>query len=637
MISAETPVENKHRTNGWGVDLNYEDAFGNWHETSAETVKAILKAMDADGEALAPEPDDSVTVVHAGEQRELSSDGTIVLESGETVSFRNRLPSDLPVGYHQLQLDGAAKPGSLIVSPGKCWLPEQLQTWGWAVQLYAARSRESWGIGDFEDLSRLAQWSAKQLNAGMMLVNPLSAATPIIPQQSSPYFPASRAFLNPLWLRIESIPGATSETVPRLEETARAARDLNRLRQIDRDKIFTLKMRALESLWLRFTGDSAFDNFCRERGDELHRFAVFCALAEQHQSGWHSWPEKYRHPAGADVAQFAQAQGGRVNFYKWIQWQLDRQLRRCAGHLALMQDLPIGVDPDGADAWAWQDYFASGVGVGAPPDEFNTQGQGWGLPPFVPHKLRAAAYKPFIETIRSGFRHGGGLRIDHVMGLFRLFWVPNGMSPAQGAYVRFNPDEMLSVVALESMRARAYVVGEDLGTVEEGAREKLGEYGVLSYRLLWFEKDDPSAYPREALSAVSTHDLPTVAGLWSGSDLQKQRQLGLKPNEESTNEIKTRLETMADLDKNAPIEEVVVGAYRLLARAPSRILSAALDDALAVKERPNIPATSSDQNPNWSIALPVPMEEIMQATLPRRIAEALARPQRLIVEPGSAD
>ena len=628
MTSAETSVQDKRRTNGWGIDLNYEDAFGNWHQTNKETISAILKAMDADPSTLAPESDDCVMIVRAGEQRELSSGATIVLETGETISVPYRLPADLPTGYHRIQLDNRVKPSSLIVSPAKCWLPEQLHTWGWAVQLYAARSRESWGIGDFEDLNRLARWSGRELGAGMLLVNPLSAATPIIPQQPSPYFPTSRAFLNPLWLHIESISGATAKTVPHLNEIVRAARELNRDRLIDRDKVFALKMQALESLWLFFTGDSAFDTFCRERGEGLHRFALFCALAEKQQSGWHGWPEQYRHPAKPDVGEFARDHENRIRFYKWIQWQLDIQLARCAEHLALMQDLPIGVDPDGADAWAWQDYFAQGVGVGAPPDEFNTQGQGWGLPPFVPHKLRAGAYKPFIETIRSAFRHGGGLRIDHVMGLFRLFWIPNGMSPAQGAYVRFNPDEMLAIVALESERARAYVVGEDLGTVEKEARENLTAYGVLSYRLLWFEKNNPGAYPREALSAVSTHDLPTVVGLWNESDLAKQYKLGLKPNEESTKEIKSRLKTMAELADDSPVEEVIIGAYRLLSETPSRIVTAALDDAAAVEERPNIPATSSDQNPNWSLALPLTLEEVMASELPRRIAQTLRRPAK---------
>jgi 4-alpha-glucanotransferase len=290
-----------------------------------------------------------------------------------------------------------------------------------------------------------------------------------------------------------------------------------------------------------------------------------------------------------------------------------------------MQDLPIGCDPDGADAWAWQDYIAKGIGVGAPPDELNTQGQDWGLPPFVPGKLRAAGYAPFIQIIRAAFRHCGGLRIDHVMGLFRLFWIPNGVSAAKGAYVRYNPDELLAIVALESERAQAYVVGEDLGTVEEEAREKLAEHCILSYRLLWFEKDAPETYPREALSALTTHDLPTVAGLWTGSDLDKQHELGLKPNEEGTAEIVERLKLCAELDPDDPIEEVVAGAYQLLSKAPSRILTAALDDALCVEERPNVPATMSDKNPNWSIALPKTIEELMEAELPKRIAKALKR------------
>jgi 4-alpha-glucanotransferase len=211
------------------------------------------------------------------------------------------------------------------------------------------------------------------------------------------------------------------------------------------------------------------------------------------------------------------------------------------------------------------------------------------------------------------------------MGLFRLFCIPEGSSGADGAYVRYNPDEMLAIVALESERAQAYVVGEDLGTVEDGVRKKLAQYGVLSYRLLWFEKGDPETYPREALSAVTTHDLPTVAGLWSGSDLEKQGELGLKPNEQSTAEMRDRLLSMARLPRDATTEDVIAGAYQVLARAPSRILTATLDDAALASERPNIPATMGDQNPNWSLALPLPIEDLMASKLPRRIAAALSR------------
>jgi 4-alpha-glucanotransferase len=625
MIAISNETAKQVRTNAWGIDTCYEDAFQKWHDTPPGTIDAILCAMGAEPGQLAAPHDDSVIFARTGEQLALRGCASVTLESGEIIDCEVRLPADLPSGYHHVRFEDSEKPHRLIVSPGQCYLPENLRTWGWAVQLYAARSRESWGIGDFSDLDTLARWSGDELGAGMMLLNPLSAATPITPQQGSPYYPTSRRFFNPLWIRIEEAPGADTEKLPQLEELARAGRDLNQRRIIDRDRIFELKMHALDLLWLQFAGDAAFDAFCKEQGADLDRFAVFCALAEHFKSGWHNWPEQYRHPADAAVSQFAAENAARVRFHTWLQWLLDVQLAHSAKHLELMQDLPIGVDPDGADAWAWQDVFAQGIGVGAPPDEFNTQGQSWGLPPFIPWKLRAAAYEPFVQTLRGAFRHGGGLRIDHVMGLFRLFWIPNGMSAAEGAYVRYNSDEMLAIVALESERAKAYVVGEDLGTVEQGAREKLAEHKILSYRLLWFEKDEPETYPKEALAAVTTHDLPTVAGQWTGSDLQKQRALNLKPNEESTAEINERLCAMANLDENSSIEDVITGAYSLLGTTPCRILTAALDDAAAVEERPNMPATMSDQNPNWSIALPQPLEDVMKAPLPRKIAHVLSR------------
>ncbi len=275
--------------------------------------------------------------------------------------------------------------------------------------------------------------------------------------------------------------------------------------------------------------------------------------------------------------------------------------------------------------WAWQDVLAKGAAVGAPPDAFNTQGQNWGLPPFAPHKLRAAGYEPFIQTIRAGFRHGGRLRIDHVMGLFRLFWIPAGCGAADGAYVRYNAGDMLAILALESERARAYVVGEDLGTVEDSTKEKLAQHGVMSYRLLWFAREHPTAYPKEAPAAVTTHDLPTVAGIWTGADLKVQKAIGLKPNEESTHEIRERLVESAGLTEQSSVEDAMAGAYELLSKAPSRLLTAALDDALAVEERPNMPATMEDKHPNWSLALPKPIEELMSGKLAARIAKALRR------------
>lgn len=625
MSKANERNDRDARTDEHGIDLCYEDALGNMHETGDKTVAAILSAMGLDAPSSQSSEVPAPIIIRQGKRYRLDSPGVIEFESGTTAPVSGVLPPDMPFGYHRLRTEGWEDPIDLIVSPGQCWLPSDLKTWGWAVQLYAARSRGSWGIGDFGDLETLARWSARDLGAGMMLVNPLSAASPILPQQDSPYFPTSRAFLNLLSLHIEWVPGANSETVPGLEEIARAARALNEKRRIDRNAVLKLKLRALNTIWSRFPGDVGFDLFCRERGESLALFATYCALAERYQTGWHSWPKEFSKPYNPEVQEFARAHSRRVQFYQWIQWLLDGQLARCAGHLALMQDLPIGVDPDGADAWIWQDIISLNAGVGAPPDEFNTQGQNWGLPPYIPHRLRAAAYRPFRETIRAAFRHGGGLRIDHVMGLFRLFWIPQGMSAAEGGYVRYNADEMLAIVALESVRAKAYVVGEDLGTVEESTREKLAAHRILSYRLLWFEKEHPREFPCEALAAVTTHDLPTVRGLWTGSDLEKQRKLGLNPNEEGTREIHDRLQKMAHLKEGGASEEVIASAYALLAEAPSRILTAALDDAAAVDERPNIPATTSEQNPNWSMALPVPIEDLMGHDLPRTIAKSLQR------------
>ena len=277
----------------------------------------------------------------------------------------------------------------------------------------------------------------------------------------------------------------------------------------------------------------------------------------------------------------------------------------------------------GADAWTWQDVLAAGVSVGAPPDMYNTQGQDWGLPPWVPRRLRAANYEPFVQTIRALLRHAGGLRIDHVMGLFRLYWIPHGMSPVDGTYVDYPAEDLLNIVALESHRAGAFIVGEDLGTIGKNVRQMLAAAGILSNRLLWFESHPTSEYPELALAAVTTHDLPTIAGLWTGSDLAAQEALGLRPNAEATAEIRDRLREMAALDDSAQSTDVVRATYELLAEAPSALVTATLEDAAATDKRPNMPATTY-QWPNWCIPLPAPLETLIEAPLPRGIAAALS-------------
>jgi 4-alpha-glucanotransferase len=276
------------------------------------------------------------------------------------------------------------------------------------------------------------------------------------------------------------------------------------------------------------------------------------------------------------------------------------------------------------DAWRWQDLLAPGISVGAPPDEFNHAGQDWGLPAFLPGRLAAAGYEPFVETIRSSLTRQGGLRIDHVMGLFRLWWIPDGAGPADGAYVRYPARDLLDIVALESVRHQAVVVGEDLGTVEPGVRDELAARDVLSYRLLWFEDDLPARWPSCAMAAVSTHDLPTVRGLWEGSDRETLRDLGVAANDDGIADVRRRLVAAADLDEDATADDAVVAAHRALGRAPARLVCATLDDLMVVAERPNIPG-APPEHPNWSLALPRPIEDLDGSAIVAAVSEELQR------------
>jgi 4-alpha-glucanotransferase len=601
-----------------GIQRYYVDALGRRHSPPASTIATIEAAMDG-GSAGGSE----VTVVRDGERPAIGP-AELQLEDGTTRVVDRRLPADLPHGYHRIKRKGAPA-GRLIAAPLECYQPPDLRGWGWAIQLYAARSRRSWGIGDLADLRRLGGW-AKGVGASFSLISPLAAPMPVLPQQASPYFPSTRLFRNPLFLSMEEVPGARE--ISGFSNIARKARTLNRDRLIDRDAIFRLKMSVLETLWskVREHEDREFERFVTEQGDVLWQYAMFCAMSERFGRGWHGWPANLRHPDGPAVRRTArdEATANRIRFHQWVQYQLDRQLARASAALPVMQDLPIGFDADGADGWAFQDALAHGISVGAPPDEFNTRGQNWGLPPFVPGKLRAAGYEPFVQTIRASLRHAVGLRIDHVMGLFRLFWIPLGAAPAQGVYVRLPASDLLAIVALESERARALIVGEDLGTVEEETRTELAAHRILSYRILWFEKTPPSSYPEQALSAITTHDLPTVAGMWTGSDFEAQRALKMAPNEEGTREIHGRVAKTTGSTPKTPVATVIARLHRALATAPSRLLTATLDDAMAVAERPNMPATTN-QWPNWSIPLPTPIETLKSSPLAASIARALNR------------
>jgi len=628
------------------TDLHHSTDYA-WEEIPADTPPAILAALgglEANRVAPGREP---VRVISAGAAIPWPMPGELVLEDGSRRAVDDVLPADIPLGYHDFYPAAGDWRTHVIVTPWRCVEPVA-RTWGWAVQLHSARSQASWGIGDLADLKRLGEWSA-ELGAGMMLINPLGSPAPVVPQGTSPYYPTTRRFLNPLYLRVEDVPGARSTGFSRngdelppeggttsteqLAQLAAEARRLNALPQLDRDRVFQLKQRALRTIWNACgKGDSPifadtkigtvpFDTFRREQGGSLERFATFCALSEQFGPDWRKWPAEYHRPQNIAVVRFAAENASAVGYHAWLQWLIDLQLATAAKSIGIVQDLPIGFDPGGADAWEWQDLLAPEMTVGAPPDAFNAAGQDWNLPPFHPARLRAAAYEPFIQTIRAVLRHARGLRIDHVMGLFRLWWIPQGEHPRQGWYVRYPADDLLGIAALESHRAGAFIVGEDLGTVEPGVRERLAARRVLSCRLLWFEPQLPREYPVLAMASVTTHDLPTIAGLWTGADEAAQRTIGLKVGDEMRN-LRNHVCKLLEVDDNAAASDVIEQAYRRLAEAPSRIVAATLEDAQAVVQRPNMPGTI-DQWPNWSLALPQELETMMAAELPRRIARAL--------------
>lgn len=604
----------------WGIHPGFHDMFGNWHAASDETINALLAAMRVDPSEPAEASPIETRIGWHGETTQIDLSGDLKLEDGGSLQIEGSLPPDLPVGYHWLQHADQVARTLVIQRPATCHFDPQMRIWGLAVQLYAARSHSSWGIGDLADLKRLAIW-ARGLGAAALLINPLSAAAPIVPQQASPYFPSSRRFRNPLYLCIPRVPGA--ERLGQVIEAADTdARSLNHGTRLDRDRVFACKMQALQQIWETVGADAGLPVYQAQQGEDLRVFSTYCALAEHHGGDWRAWPAEFRDPASAAVERFAKAYQDRIRFHAWLQWLLDQQLADAATDLPLVQDLPIGVDPGGADAWQWQEVLAQGATVGAPPDLFNADGQNWCLPPFIPHRLKQSGFRPFIQTIRAALRHAGGLRIDHVMGLFRLFWIPEGFPAGSGTYVRYPADEMLAVVAVESHRAGAWIAGEDLGTVEPHVRQRLQENRMLSYRLMWFEEQLPQDYPPLTMAAITTHDLPTVAGLWSGADFNAQQQIGLRPSQDGYQQVRQRLKQAAGLDDQATVDQAIEGAYRAMAASPSAVLVANLEDLAAMEQRPNMPGTI-DQWPNWSISLPEPLERLETAQLPRTIAETL--------------
>lgn len=474
--------------------------------------------------------------------------------------------------------------------------PPPERAWGWAIQLYALRSRESWGIGDFSDLRRFARW-ARRMGASQILLNPLGAQTPTLPYEPSPYFASSRRFRNVLYLRVDEVEGADEVDLAPFRREALA---LNAERRIDYDRVFELKSKALERIFERAPRPRGLETYVRREGRALREFATFNARCEAHGPGWRAWP---RDDGAPDP--------GRVAHHQWLQFHLDRQLAAASREIGLITDVPVGFEPDGFDAWRWRDFLAPRMRVGAPPDEFFRDGQDWGLPPLSPWALDRARWEPFVDAIRSAGKHAAGIRLDHVMSLFRLFWIPEGMPAAQGAYVKYPAPILLRLLANESRHANAFVIGEDLGLVQPSVRKHLQKKGSLSYRLVWFEGSHPEHWPHDAVAAVATHDLPTIAGIWTRSEPEHRLHY-----------LRDKLVALTHLPDETPPVDVAVATYTQLAHGRPRIVLVSLEDALGVHERPNVPGTVNEF-PNWRLALPVPIEDIETSDGPKRIAEAM--------------
>jgi (1->4)-alpha-D-glucan 1-alpha-D-glucosylmutase len=535
------------------------------------------------------------------------------------------------------------KLAQLRTEPGPCHQPELLEkggrAWGFVVQLYGVRSERNWGIGDFSDLRSLVELAAG-FGAAAVGVNPLHAA------YVSPYSPSSRHALNSIYLDIESIPeyGRCKEAQQLTKSRAFLARllQLRKAELVDYDGVRAAKNQVLELLYACFRKDRArrqrFAEWNRKSPKGLRDYALYEALREELGSGgWQSWPKAFQSPASSEVLKFAKRKAERVELYSYLQWnarlQLDLAQRRAQElgmPVGLYVDLALGSDRGGAEVWSDRSSYAIDTSIGAPPDEFNPRGQDWGLPPYSPRALRAAGYRPFVDLLRANMPAGGALRLDHVMGLSRLYWIPAGHKADKGGYVNYPFRDLLALLAQESRRNRCMVIGEDLGTVTPELRKALNEAGVLSYRPLLFEKDPageycaPAAYPREALVCASTHDLPTWRGYWAGRDLELRQQFGLTVDFEKEKSLREQdKERLKRALEREGFDTSAAGAHAFLARTPSKILMVQPEDVFEMLEQANLPGTV-DQHPNWRRKLPVTLERWKTDARMQKLAATMA-------------
>ncbi|HET7312451.1 MAG TPA: 4-alpha-glucanotransferase [Mycobacteriales bacterium] len=652
-----------------GVAVTYLDQLRRPVEVAADSVIGVLGALGVDAsspaavrealhqiEGASPTPPVVVVRRSRGGSVAVGTASMLRLEDGthRTVSTdggRVVVPPGLPLGWHCLETGEGEIP--VVVTPDTV-TPRPQRQWGWAVQLYAMRSRQSWGIGDLADLERLVRWTGEH-EGGVVLVNPLHAVAPGVPMQPSPYFPASRRWTNPVYLAVErtNAYANAAEDVRRRVDELRVSSDGAR---IDRDAAWTAKLSALELLWSERAVPAGTVAELEGLDPALRDFATWCALAELHGADWRKWPESLRRPDSPSVGQARSELTERVRFHVWLQMLCDDQLaagqqaaRDIGMDVGVVHDLAVGTDPGGADAWALQDALALGARVGAPPDTFNQQGQDWGLPPWHPRRLAELGYAPLRDMVRSLLRHAGGVRIDHILGMFRLWWIPEGSTARDGTYVSYDADALLGVIALEAERAGAIVVGEDLGTVPPQVRTVLSQRGVLGSSVLWFERDEaeagetgalsaPGEWREAAMASVTTHDLPTALGWLRGEHVRVRAELGLldDPAAEERSWQAERRELLEHLVAAGVLDSVdstegdqVRALHAFLAATPSRYVLAAPGDAVGDLNQPNLPGTV-DEYPNWRLPVcdaegrPLLLEVLLADPRVLRLADELA-------------
>ncbi|KNX36717.1 4-alpha-glucanotransferase [Luteipulveratus halotolerans] len=702
--AASSPLQDLARS--YGVATEYWDWKGNHVRVSDETIRTVLGALDVDASTVqaaqqslddrrdetwrrvlprvvvlrhgwtpwvsvhVPEGTDITALIRLedGDERKVAQVDHVVepreIDGVLTGEATLELPGDLPLGYHTLHVtygeDEATAP--VIVTPRRLQLPEALRTsraWGLTTQLYSVRSERSWGLGDAADLAELGTWAARQ-GADFVLINPVHAAEPVATMEPSPYLPTSRRFVNPMYIRVEEVPEVgylSAAEHQMIEWHGDDARRLNGLADLDRDGTWEAKEAALRMVFRQERTHRRrrdFEEFCEREGQGLVDYATWCALVIDRGLPWETWPAELRDPRSDAVAAERDRLADEVEFHCWLQWIVQSQLAdaqrevTAAGmSLGVIHDVAVGVHPGGADGWALADVLAQGVSVGAPPDDYNQLGQDWSQPPWRPDRLAEQGYAPYRDMLRTTLRLAGGLRVDHILGLFRLWWVPKGRPATEGTYVRYDHEALVGILALEAHRAGAFVIGEDLGTVEDWVRDYLADRGLLGTSILWFEREDGVAprpaesYRQLCLASVTTHDLPPTAGYLDGEHIRVRDQLGLltRPvEEEKAADDEQREAVLAELRQRnllpakATVEEQVGALYRYLTWSPAKLIGVAVPDLVGDVRIINQPGTD-EEYPNWRLPLagpdgePVSLEEVMTSRRAKRLIRNVTQKQ----------